>query len=192
MPFNSFGHRFGRRFALKSGLLLAGGLFGGNLLPAWTREAEAALAKPERSVNLYHINTCESLRTVYWQDGRYIPDAMRRVNTVLRDHHSDEVHPIDRELVDLMCLISSIMADDRAVHVICGYRSPHTNASMRERSLGVARRSLHTKGQAVDIRVPGRSLSQLKRVAMTLKEGGVGYYPFSDFVHVDVGDVRTW
>jgi uncharacterized protein YcbK (DUF882 family) len=111
---------------------------------------------------------------------------------VLRDHRSDEVSPIDTRLLDLLHTLSDKLDTTSQFHVISGYRSPATNAKLAEKSNGVARHSLHMDGLAIDIRLPGRELADVRRAAIALRSGGVGYYPGSNFVHMDVGRVRTW
>jgi uncharacterized protein YcbK (DUF882 family) len=141
---------------------------------------------------LYETHTKESVATVYWVDGTYLPEALTDINRVLRDFRTDEVKPIDTGLLDLVCAIRVRLKAQDPFHVISGYRSPKTNAMLRKNNRGVARKSLHQYGKAVDIRLPGCSLSLLRRVATELRAGGVGYYPRSNFIHVDVGQVRYW
>ncbi len=145
-----------------------------------------------RSVALSNLHTGEHLNTVYWADGKYIPDAMRRINWVLRDHHTDEVRRIDPELLDLLTALQTKLRTREPFQIISGYRSPATNAMLATMTDGVAQNSLHMQGMAVDIRVPDRSLVKVHRAAVSLSAGGVGFYPRSDFVHVDVGRVRYW
>jgi uncharacterized protein YcbK (DUF882 family) len=129
---------------------------------------------------------------VYWADGRYLPGALADIDYILRDHRAGEIKPIDTRLLDLMCSLRANLEIRGPFHVISGYRSPETNALLRNRGQGVARNSLHLQGKAVDIRLPGCELSVLRRAAMKLKGGGVGYYPSPNFVHIDVGRVRHW
>ena len=148
--------------------------------------------RPERSLSLYNPNTRESLETVYWVDGAYVPGALADINHIMRDRRTGEIKPIDTHLLDLLCCIRTELKTQRPFHVISGYRSPKTNALLRRCGKGAARNSYHLQGKAVDIRLPGYRLSSLRRTACALKEGGVGYYPRSRFVHVDVGPVRYW
>jgi uncharacterized protein YcbK (DUF882 family) len=145
-----------------------------------------------RLVNLVHTHTSERLRVEYFSGGRYVPDALSRLNHFLRDFRTGEVHPIAPELFDLLHRLAGSAGCDAPFHVISGYRSPLTNAALRLRSEGVAARSLHMTGQAIDIRPTDVSLARLRSCALSLRAGGVGYYPASNFVHVDVGRVRTW
>jgi uncharacterized protein YcbK (DUF882 family) len=149
----------------------------------------------DRMLSFYNIHTDERLKTQFCCEGRYVPEALSGINHILRDFRANEVKAIDTRLLDLLHRLQGELATDQAFHVISGYRSPGTNAMLRARggaNTGVASRSLHMDGKAIDIRVPGVKLAALHRAALALKGGGVGYYPASDFVHVDVGRVRTW
>ena len=145
-----------------------------------------------RSVALRNIHTGEHLNTVYWADGKYVPDAMRRINWVLRDHYTDEVRRISPDLLDLLTKLQAKLRTREPFQIISGYRSPATNAMLAAMTDGVAQHSLHMQGMAVDIRVPDRSLVKVQHAALNLAAGGVGFYPRSDFVHVDVGRIRRW
>ena len=151
-----------------------------------------AVSFAPRSVSLYNTHTGEWLRTVYWADGHYIREAVRDINWVLRDHHSDEVRPMNAGILDLLEMLRSRLDSRDPFLVMSGYRSPTTNARMHAHSSGVASKSFHIKGMAIDLRCEGRTLSQVRQAAMSLRAGGVGYYPNSDFVHVDCGPVRHW
>lgn len=144
-----------------------------------------------RYLNLYALNTGESLRTVYWMEGEYLKSSLREIDYLLRDHRNGQVHPIDVKLLDLLYVITKLSGRDRIV-VISGYRSPETNERLHRRGRGVARESYHTKGMAVDIKVEGMSLHTLRDIALSLRAGGVGYYPRSGFVHLDTGEFRYW
>jgi uncharacterized protein YcbK (DUF882 family) len=146
----------------------------------------------ERSLSFYNLHTTESLKTVYWARGEYIPESLKDINRVLRDHRNGEQHEIDQRLLDLLCQLNAKLDTAEPFQIISGYRSPATNAMLHARSNGVATHSLHTDGMAADIRVAGRDLKLVRTAALSLKRGGVGYYPSSQFVHVDVGRVRTW
>jgi uncharacterized protein YcbK (DUF882 family) len=145
-----------------------------------------------RSVALKNLHTGEHLNTVYWAEGRYVPDAMRRINWLLRDHYTDEVRRIDPELLDLLTKLQAKLRTREPFQILSGYRSPATNAMLASMTDGVAQHSLHMQGMAVDIRVPDRSLVKVQHAALSLAAGGVGFYPRSDFVHVDVGRIRRW
>lgn len=169
------------------------GLMG--LAAASTITGRAALALPsqgERRLGFYNLHTGESFEGPYWAEGTYIPDALTELRYVLRDFRTGEQHEIDRNLLDLLVALRTQLETWAPFQVISGYRSPKTNAMLREESHGVAAHSYHMVGKAIDIRVEGRSLATLHNTALALGRGGVGYYPASDFVHVDVGPVRRW
>jgi uncharacterized protein YcbK (DUF882 family) len=151
-----------------------------------------AVSFAPRSVSLYNTHTGEWVRSVYWADGHYIREAVRDINWVLRDHHSDEVRPMNAGILDLLEMLRSRLDSRDPFLVMSGYRSPTTNARMHAHSSGVASKSFHIQGMAIDLRCEGRTLSQVRQAAMSLRAGGVGYYPNSDFVHVDCGPVRHW
>lgn len=146
----------------------------------------------ERGLAFENLHTGETLRTVYWEKGRYLEQPLRDIEHLLRDFRSGEAHPIDVGLLDLLHTLGRRLDCTRPIQVISGYRSPRTNAALRARSPGVARASLHMQGMATDIRLPGRDLRQVRDLALALGRGGVGFYPSSNFVHVDIGPVRHW
>ncbi len=170
----------------------------GALAAACCVSPRMALAKtvyslsPERSLAFYNTHTGESLKTVYSIEGDYLPDALSKINYILRDHRNNEIKAIDVDLLDLLYAIATKLETTQPFHIISGYRSPASNALLHRTSSGVAEHSQHIEGKAADIRLPGNSLSMLRRVSVSLKAGGVGYYPTSDFVHVDVARVRYW
>jgi uncharacterized protein YcbK (DUF882 family) len=181
-----------RRSFLKSGAvaLLAAPVF---VKTASASAAASTLATlSERSLSFRNLHTNESLKTVYWERGTYISTSLADINKVLRDHRTDEQHDIDPRLLDLLCDLRLRLDTHEPLQIISGYRSVKTNAILHANSNGVAEHSLHMDGKAVDIRIPGRALSLLRKTALSMKGGGVGYYPSSDFVHVDVGRVRSW
>jgi uncharacterized protein YcbK (DUF882 family) len=147
---------------------------------------------PEKAVALYNSHTGESLNATYWVQGKYLPEALSAVDRVLRDHRTDEIKSIDPQVLDLLYAINQELECRHPFYIISAYRSPTTNAYLRFMSRRVAEHSLHMDGKAVDLRLPGRASHTLRRVAVDLHMGGVGYYPRSDFVHVDVGPVRYW
>ncbi len=147
---------------------------------------------PERSLAFYNTHTGETLNTVYYTDGEYLPHALSKIDYILRDHRNNEIKAIDIHLLDLLYTIATKLETPQPFHIISGYRSPASNALLHRISSGVAVHSQHIEGKAADVRMPGRDLSLLRRVSVDLKAGGVGYYPTSDFVHVDVGRVRYW
>ena len=163
-----------------------------SLSPCPCFAAIRARLSPERKLAFYNTHTGESLETVYWADGEYLSPAIAEVNYVLRDHRTNEIKSIDPSLLDLLYAVAMKLRTRQPFHVISGYRSPMTNARLRERCKGVAKNSLHMRGKAIDIRLPDDDLLELRRAARALGVGGVGYYPRSGFVHVDVGRVRYW
>jgi len=149
---------------------------------------------PIRRVSLHNLHTEERIDTVYFQDGRYVPEAMWGLKRFLRDYRNGQEHEIDASLMDLLDTVRARTGTRQPFQVISGYRSPATNAMLHEESehSGVAVHSLHMQGEAIDIRAADVALDHLRNAAFGLQRGGVGYYPASDFVHVDVGDVRHW
>ncbi len=147
---------------------------------------------PERSLKFYNIHTGESLKTTYWLEGKYVESSMKEIFYILRDFRTDEVKPIDMNIFDVLFLITKKLETDEPIHIISGYRSPETNYMLRREGRGVAKHSLHMEGKAIDIRIPNVPLSLLRDTAASLKAGGVGYYPNSQFVHIDTGRVRYW
>jgi uncharacterized protein YcbK (DUF882 family) len=158
--------------------------------------AHAAVSKrPERVLSLFHTHTGERLKIAYCCDGVYQPEALSQLNHLLRDFRVDQEKPIDPKLFDLLHELGGTLETDQPYHIISGYRSPQTNAMLRERGgahTGVASSSLHMVGKAIDVRLPGVKLDHLRSAAASLKLGGVGFYPSSNFVHVDTGRVRYW
>ena len=147
----------------------------------------------ERSLSLLNTHTGERLKeVVYWEKGNYIHDALENLNHVLRDHRTNQVHPIDPMTLDLMAAISRKVGAKQPFEIISGYRSPQTNRSLRNNSNGVAKNSYHMQGKAVDLRLPGVPLKTVRKAALDLRMGGVGYYSKSGFVHIDSGKVRSW
>lgn len=147
---------------------------------------------PDRGLSFYNTHTGELETVEYCRSGCLIPLSLEKVNHILRDHWTGEMKDIDVRLLDLLHALSRKTSTDVPFHVISGYRSPQTNAALRASGGGVAENSLHLLGRAIDIRIPGLPLRDLYRAAVDLRGGGVGIYPGSDFVHVDVGRVRTW
>lgn len=147
-----------------------------------------------RQLAFDNLHTGEKLNIAYWEQGAYLPDALAVVNRLLRDFRTGQVHAIEPALLDLLAVMHGKLETASPFSVISGYRSPTTNAMLREESdhSGVASKSLHMQGMAIDIRVAGRPLQGLRDIAMAQRAGGVGFYPASDFVHVDVGRVRRW
>jgi len=160
--------------------------------PFETLAAVNTIVTPGRALSFYNIYTQEELNIVYWFEGRYLPDALARINHILRDLRTGKVTDIDNSLLDLLYGVQKKLKSKDPFNIVSGYRTPKSNAILRKRRRGVAINSLHMYGKAVDLNLPGYSLSALRRVAMSLGHGGVGYYPYSKFVHLDVGEVRSW
>ena len=147
---------------------------------------------PERQLAFFNTHTGERLETCYCRAGRYDPGSLKDINRILRDHRTGEVGAIATDLLDLLHRLRLRVQTAQPFHVISGFRSAETNAVLHRRSRGVASQSLHLFGKAIDIRVPGIRTGELKTLAIELAAGGVGHYPQSDFVHVDIGRVRSW
>jgi uncharacterized protein YcbK (DUF882 family) len=152
----------------------------------------STLASGQRKLSFDNPHTGETLTTVYWTKGDYVGEALREVNYIMRDFRTGDVHGIDPRLLDLLHALHGKLDSRKSFEIISGYRSPQTNAKLAELSNGVAKHSLHMKGMAIDINLPDVRLKNVRKAAIALKKGGVGYYPNSHFVHVDVGRVRTW
>ncbi len=168
---------------------LAISISGTAMLAPWERPI-ASLNK--RSLSFYHTHTNETLCVTYHAEGQLVPESLQRINTLLRDFRTDEVHEVDPRLLDFLYLVSISTDHDGVYEVISGYRSPKTNAMLRHKSKSVAKRSLHMQGRAIDVRLRGVDTSAVRKAAIALKKGGVGYYPRSNFVHLDTGRFRTW
>ncbi len=145
-----------------------------------------------RQIKIYSSRTGESLNTVYWIEGNYIKEALNEINKIMRDWRLNKVTQIDTRTVDIMAAALRVMDTTEPYTLLSGYRSPQTNAMLRSRSRGVARNSLHMKGQAADLRLKSRSVGQMSKAAIAMSAGGVGRYNGSNFVHMDCGPIRTW
>lgn len=185
----------GRRgFLTGLGRLALGAAAAGAALDPASAIAAAVSGPSRRSLSLVSLHTGEKLRATYWADGRYQENALSDLNEFLRDWRTGDVGAIDPKLLDLLFALKGKLRSDDAFQVISGYRSPATNSMLRGRSKhsGVASRSLHMDGKAIDITMAGRQLARIRQAATELRLGGVGYYPKSGFVHVDTGRVRYW
>ncbi|HEY6824504.1 MAG TPA: DUF882 domain-containing protein [Steroidobacteraceae bacterium] len=159
------------------------------LLPldaAWARAPE------RRSLSFVHTHTGERLSSVYFEAGEYRASELERINQLLRDFRTGDVHPIDTGVLDILADLRMLADRDEPYEVISGYRSPQTNAALREHSSGVAEHSLHLQGRAIDVRLPGFPTGKLRELALGMGRGGVGFYARPDFVHLDNGRVRCW
>lgn len=178
-----------RRGILKAGLAFAAC----NALPALAYGAYSS--EPEetvRSLHLYNTHTGESLKTVYWEQGVYVTESLKDIGYILRDHRTNDMKDIDVRLLDIIAAVHKKTDSRRPFEVISGYRSPKTNALLYEHTRGVNPNSLHMSGRAIDVRLSGYHLKALRDAAVSLQRGGVGYYPESDFVHIDTGAVQQW
>ena len=157
--------------------------------------APAIQTRPATNVRrlfLQNLHTGDTVKTVYWEDGQYLDDALAEVRFALRDWRNGQQHDMDSGLFDIFHELGARLETDRPFQIISGYRSPATNAALHAKSSGVASKSLHVRGMATDIRVEGVQLAHVRNAALDLGRGGVGYYPVSNFVHVDTGRVRRW
>jgi len=172
------------------------GMVGGVAALAAPGLANAARVVPskQRSLSFVHTHTGEEVSLVYKVGERFLPRSMASIAHLMRDFRSGDVHPIDPQLLDVLWKVQHNLKNSNPFEIISAYRSPKTNMMLRNRSThsGVAEKSMHLTGQAIDIRLPGSALSDVRDAAKELKRGGVGYYSGSDFVHVDTGRVRAW
>jgi uncharacterized protein YcbK (DUF882 family) len=174
-----------RRFLTHSALAAAGAL-------PLARKAQASAAPGARELAMVHTHTRERIALVYAVEQTYVTDALSTLNRFLRDHYSGDVAPIDPRVFDLLHQVRQLVGGSQPFEVISGYRSAATNETLRTtRGGGVARHSLHMEGRAIDVRLPGVPLADLRDAAVSLKAGGVGYYA-GQFVHIDTGRVRRW
>jgi len=158
----------------------------------WSAGSAIAAMPPSRELRFENLHTDERLAVQYSAAGQYLEDALAEINRVLRDFRTGDVGAIDPALLDLLHGLQQRTGSRQAFQVISGYRSPATNATLHRRSSGVAEHSLHMQGRAIDIRLAGVRLPDLRDAALSLQLGGVGFYPASNFVHVDTGRVRAW
>ena len=177
-----------RRMFLRNGMAAVSvGLFFPAIAQATTR-----LTEHEKKLALRNLHTGERLQSVFWAEGKFIPESLREINYLLRDFRTDEVAEIDPNLLLLVHRLHHTVDASRSAQIISGYRSPQTNANLRRNSSGVAKKSYHMRGMAIDLRIGGVDLKKLQKAAKSLKGGGVGYYPKSQFLHIDTGPVRYW
>jgi len=160
-------------------------------MPVCTVGAAERNPRPRR-LSFYHTHTRESLDLVYHDGRRYVSESLDRINMFLRDFRTLDVHPIDPALLDMLLATRMAIGSEQRFEVISGYRSPATNEMLRHKNRGVAKTSLHMQGRAIDVRLTGIATNHLRRAALDLGRGGVGYYPEADFVHLDTGHVRAW
>ena len=153
---------------------------------------QSVRAADARQLSFYHTHTRLSLDVVYYENGEYVDSALDRINRFLKDFRTGEVTEMNPELLDLLHDVRSELDPDAVFEVISAYRSPQTNEMLRTTTNGVARFSHHVKGNAIDVRLRGVRTKNLRDTAMRMHRGGVGFYPESDFVHMDTGPVRFW
>jgi uncharacterized protein YcbK (DUF882 family) len=181
----------GRRSFL--GLGFGAGLVGASALTFMPRAVMAkTTATDSRTLGFFNTHTNEILKATYWQNGSYDRGAVADINYILRDHRSGDVYSMDLKLFDLLTALHRRADSKKPFEIISGYRSPKSNAMLASASGGVAKKSMHMQGKAIDIRLRDVKLAELRLDAMAMKAGGVGFYPKSDFVHVDTGRVRAW
>lgn len=171
------------------------GMSAGGCVALITSRPATALSYPSmaaRKLRLYNLHTFESLTAVYWRDGTYLPEGLAQISYHLRDFRTGGVKPIDPTLLNILHQVASSIESSEPINVISGYRTPATNAMLAARSDKVAPNSFHMRGQAIDIRLPGHATTGVRDVALGISKGGVGYYPESDFIHLDTGPIRAW
>jgi uncharacterized protein YcbK (DUF882 family) len=161
-------------------------VMGSMIKPTKVRAADA------RQLSFYHTHTRRSLSVVYYQNGEYVESALHEINRFLKDFRTGDVTEINPDLLDLLHDVRNELGSEAAYEVISAYRSPKTNEMLRTSTSGVAKKSQHLKGNAIDVRLRGVRTKTLRETALRMERGGVGYYPQSDFVHMDTGPVRQW
>jgi uncharacterized protein YcbK (DUF882 family) len=162
-----------------------------------TSPLSAASSSPgqirDRSLSLYNLHTGERIEVSFRRGDQYVPGALAKLDYFLRDHNTNEIRHFDPRLYDILSdLTASVGHPGGEIDIVCGYRTPSTNATLRAHTTGVAKNSLHIQAEAIDLRMPGIDTLRLRKAALALARGGVGYYPHSDFIHVDTGRVRQW
>jgi uncharacterized protein YcbK (DUF882 family) len=184
---------------LKTSPMMSGEAVVPGTLPAEIAASGAATEVPEDGkpyqLNMFNLHTGESLDIVYRIGNTYLPDALEKLNYFLRDHNTQDVSNYDPKEFDVLhATLARLGKMDSVIDIVCGYRTPETNSALRKGSpqTGVAEHSQHMEGHAIDLRVPGVTTEKLRDAALSLQAGGVGYYPVSQFVHIDVGPVRQW
>jgi uncharacterized protein YcbK (DUF882 family) len=174
-----------RAFLKSTGVFVSGALL------ASPDRLVASVSEP-RSLAFRHVHTGKELSVVYFAHGAYVPQALQRLNELLRDHRTGEIHAIDPQLFDLLHEVQTETASRGRYEIVSGFRSRSTNEMLRAARRGAAKHSLHLEGRAIDARLSDVTVRQMRRAAVRLRRGGVGYYPRSKFVHLDIGRFRTW
>ena len=176
-----------RRRFLRNSLIMAGALVSAPVVATTSKTGGG-----EKRIEFHNLHTNEREKILYWSSGEFQQGGLSDLNNILRDHRTGDVYDMDAGLIDFLYDLDLQLGGKKRFEVISGYRSPKTNSALRNNSSGVAKRSLHMQGKAIDIRVPGVALKDLRHTALTMKRGGVGFYPKSNFIHVDTGRVRSW
>ena len=179
-----------RRLFIK-GLACGGATIAMAGVPGIASASKSFLQFP-RKLAFHNLHTEEKLSLTYFEQGQYVSDAVNELNYLLRDHRSGDVHTMDPALFDLLDDLQASLGGNKTFQVISGYRSSATNKMLNKKSSGVAKKSLHMQGRAIDIRVVGVDSKVVQQAAIALQQGGVGYYRKSNFVHIDTGRVRFW
>jgi len=172
--------------------LIGSALLGAGLLLPESGFCQSSRQASVRQVALHNLHTGERLRAEYLVDGELQRGVLQALDHLLRDHRSGEIHAIDPRLFDQLFFLQTEVGCSDHLEIISGYRSPQSNAKLRQKSAGVAKNSLHMSGRAIDFRIPGCDLGNLRTAALSLRAGGVGYYPRENFVHIDTGRIRHW
>ena len=157
-----------------------------------TSSGSSGIITPDRTLHLYNIHTGETVKSTFWSQGEFIDSEIEDLDMLLRDFRANDVMAMERQLYNDLYTLQERLSPGKPLYIISGYRSPETNQKLRSGSSGVAKRSLHMQGRAIDLRIPGVSHKELHKAALELRSGGVGYYPNSGFVHIDTGRVRRW
>lgn len=178
---------------LKSSAFFAATLLGAKSAFAKIVDGNEAGTLAEGKLSLYNLNLNERLTVTYRNAmGEYCQEALQALNWLFRCHYTNEMTKMDLRVIEYLNRLDNTLGGNNEIHIISGYRSPAYNAMLRSKSKGVAKDSLHMKGRAIDLAIPSFGLDQIRRTALTLAAGGVGYYPQPGFVHIDSGNFRTW
>jgi len=180
-----------RHFLQQLAAVSAAGMSGLSM-SANASETSSGIVTPDRTLHLYNIHTGETVKRTFWSQGEFIDSEIEDLDMLLRDFRANDVMAMERQLYNDLYTLQERLSPGKPLYIISGYRSPETNQKLRNGSSGVAKRSLHMQGRAIDLRIPGVSHKELHKAALELRSGGVGYYPNSGFVHIDTGRVRRW
>lgn len=168
------------------------GCAAGLCLPWSATRGASKMVYPDRTLAMHNVHTGEQENITFWSDGSYLKGGLDQVNWLLRDFRTGDIKAIDPRLLNILYLLTRKIESNKPVSILSGFRSKKTNEMLRKTTEGVARRSFHMAGRAVDIRLPNISSVNVQKAALRIGGGGVGYYPSSNFVHLDTGPVRTW